>query len=189
MSPRKPNGTAALEDQYRRLLAREQAAERQIEHASGLKAIDEAYERIEAEKRRIREEMNLISKQIRAKAGSSWKPHLMKPLVEPAHYHTGYEAVKVLRAAGREMTTREVAEGVAVRVGFDFADPQVSKRLIANVRGFFTACARDGLIRSEGSPAQWSIPPRAAPPDTRDSANILPSPVSYASWLHARRGS
>jgi len=183
----KTPGTAPLEDRYRRLLARLQVADRQIEETSGLKAIDAASERIEVEKAEIRAEMDLISKQITAKAGSKWKPRLAKPLVEPTNYRTGYEAVKVLRSAGRPMLTKDVAEGVALRVGADFADPQVSKRLIANVRAFFTACARDGLLNSEGSPSLWSIPPRPSLPDRRDSANILPSPVSYASGSRARQ--
>ena len=187
---RKTSGTAALEDQYRRLLARYQTVERRVEHLVGLKALAEADEQIEAEKQQIKAEMDLVSKEIRRKAGARWKPDRMKPLVEPVLYRTGFEAVKVIRSAGHEMTTEEVARGVAERLCVDFADPEVKKRLIANVRAFFTARQRDGLIRSEGSPARWSVAPvRLALPDKRDSANILPSPVSYASWLRAQQGS
>lgn len=189
MKPYRTRGAAPLEDQYRRLLSRYQSIEREVEHLTTAKAIDDADRRIAAEKLQIKEEMDRLSREIRALAGSKWDPSKVKPLHERPFYRSGHEAAKVLRAHGGEMTTHEVARALAVRFGEDFDDPETRKKLVHNVRAFFTSAALEGSVRSEGSPARWSIVPRVALPDRRDFANILPSPISYASWLRAQKGS
>lgn len=173
-----------LESRYERLLSRYLSVERMVENTIGLKALIEADEHIDAEKKKIKAEMDVIAHQIRTDFYPRWEPALVRPrAARPSTRMPGIsiEAYRVLRLFRRAMTTDEVAAEVAERLAVDFSDPTVRSRLTVNIRAHFNARAREGLIAAEGKPSRWTVVRRLALPDKPDSANILPSPRGRAS--------
>lgn len=179
-----------LEGRYARLLGLHLSIERGATGVVGLKALVKDDGRIEAEKRKIKAEMDEIARQIKTQFYPSWEPALVRPVTPRPHRRlsgVAIEAYRVLRLFRRTMTTPEIVREVCERLNLDYADERQRASVRINVTNSFNARVREGLISFEGS--GWKVTRRSALAERPDSANRMPKPVAYEGPSPASRES
>ncbi len=186
-------GLMQLEQRYARLLGRYQSVERLAESAVGLKALVEADTLIEADRRKIKSEMDAIEHRIVTQFYHNWVTALVRPVAPQEGVRLSriaieaYRVIRVLR--GRSMTTAEVTREVCERLELEHADDRLRSKIAANVVASFNRRVKEGMLSVEGRPARWTVIRRPALDVRPGCANILPKPVAYASTQPASQES
>lgn len=167
-----------LERDYRIAMSKYERAELPTETIVGVKMVAAADQRIQAEKRVLKEKMEKIDYLIRLQVDPEWTPHHLTPLHERAPRRRGSiskEAYKVLRAATEPLSTREVALLAAPALGVDPADSRAISRISAAIATSLNdRHDEDAVERLDGRPIRWRA---------RSRPKWVPTnvPVAYAS--------
>lgn len=169
----------AAERKYAIALARYEAAEQATETIVGLKALAAADLRIQAERKKLREEMERITVSIRRLCDPDWTPGHIKPLhLRKSTRRAGdvsKMAYRIMREQQRMMGSRELAKLVAPRLGVQDAGGKELLKLDVAIRNAFERRVQAGqMVLHEGRPMRWSIRSLAAP---GSSASVQPTAV------------
>jgi hypothetical protein len=167
-----------LEKQYAKLLGRYDAAERKVENAKGLAAIDAATASVAEERAELRRQMEAIRLTIRANYDPKWSAEGIKPIRASITGERGDLSAAtygIMKEAGVPLSTGELIIRVGSRLNLDLTDPDVRFRLKIGIKQLLERRAKEGLVVKTGKPIHWSPAPRPRLVPVV-SSNTLPTP-------------
>lgn len=150
-----------LERDYAITMSRYERAELATETLVGLKALEAADRRIQAERKVLQEKMERISYLIRLQVDPEWTPDHIRPLHVPKRERRGEiakHAFKVLKASSEPMKVREITHAVAPILGVDPKDHRAIDKLHSAVDGSLQRRLAEGEVEKiEGKPTRWRV--------------------------------
>jgi hypothetical protein len=166
----------SLERHYALALGRYENAERAIEPVVGLKAVVAEDERIQAEKKKLKEKMERITYLIRVQIDPDWEPGHIRPVIPKVNKNRqgkiARAAYKVLKEAKEPLRVREIAHRVAIEMGLEKPDHLQINKLDSAIHGTLTNRLKDGMVVHDGgTPKRWSI----TRPDAAEQARAFAS--------------
>lgn len=168
----------ALERDYRIAMSKYERAEMAVETIVGVKMLASADQRIQAQKRALKEKMDRLDYLIRSQVDPEWTPHHLTPLHVRRKRPKGSiakAAYQTLRTASEPMKVRDVSLAIATGLDIDPTDSRAMSRLDATIRDSFQDIVKEGAVEEvAGRPTRWQAQskPKWAPSN---------APVAYAS--------
>lgn len=149
---------AKLERDYAIALSRYERADLATQTIVGLKALEEADRRIQAERRVLREKMERISDLLRHQVDPLWTPLHIKPLHTYKRERQGQiskATFRVLKNVREPLRTREIARLVAAELGAKMEAREIS-RVETAIRGALKLRLKAGEVEQiAGPPVRW----------------------------------
>jgi len=167
-----------LKKQYAKLLGLYVHAERKVEKAKGLKAIDAATTEVAAAREQLRRQMDAITATIQTSYDPNWTPKGIKPIrptVTGNHGDLSAAIYRTLKTSDDPLSTADVIQRVAELLSLDLSDRELKNHVRSSTTNLLKARVRDGLVVQSERPTRWSRAPRPTPVAAA-SANTLPTP-------------
>lgn len=153
------------EKQYALALGRLQTVELATETVVGIRAMERADLRVQAERRAIQAKLDSIALHIRNLYDPEWEPHHIRPIIPRRPPRRRGETAKMaylaLKRTKAPLSAWEIADLIASQVGVEVADRQAIAKLASNITTSLQRRFQEGMIeRLEGRPMRWQVPSR-----------------------------
>ncbi len=150
-----------LKKQYAKLLGQYVHAERKVEKAKGLKAVDAATAEVAAEREQLRRQMDAIIATIQTSYDPNWSPKGIKPIrptVTGKHGDLSAAIYRTLKASEDPLSTADIVQHVAEILSLDLSDPDLKNHIRNSTTNLLKARVKDGLVIQSDGPTRWTSP-------------------------------